>query len=70
MKSDNSNDQITAQNIVTLTPRFNTGFFEVYTPISNSSISGFNTGLGFRLGGFYIGAGSIVTGKQIGRAHV
>lgn len=61
MKSDNSNDQITAQNIVTLTPRFNTGFFEVYTPISNSSISGFNTGLGFRLGGFYIGSGSIVT---------
>ncbi|MEC4050967.1 hypothetical protein OX284_016140 [Flavobacterium sp. SUN046] len=61
MKSDNSNDQITAQNIVTLTPRFNTGFFEVYTPISNSSVSGFNTGLGFRLGGFYLGSGSIVT---------
>jgi hypothetical protein len=61
MKSDNSNDQITAENIVTLTPRFNTGFFEVYTPISNSSVSGFNTGLGFRLGGFYLGSGSIVT---------
>ena len=61
MKSDNDNDQITAQNIVTLTPRFNTGFFEVYSPISNSSVSGFNTGLGFRLGGFYLGSGSIVT---------
>ena len=61
LNSDNSNDQITAQNIVTITPRFNTGFFEVFAPFTNSSISGFTSGVGFRIGGFYLGSGSIVT---------
>jgi hypothetical protein len=60
-KDDNKNDQITIQNIVTITPRINLGFFEAYVPFSNSEISGFNTGIGFRLGGFYLGSGSIVT---------
>lgn len=61
MKENSGNDQISAQNIVTLTPRFYTGIFEVYAPFSNSEISGFNTGIGFRVGGFYLGSGSILT---------
>lgn len=61
MNDDNDNDQITVQNIFTLTPRVNLGFFEAYMPFSNSEISGFTTGIGFRVGGFYLGSGSIVT---------
>jgi len=58
---DAQNDQITAQNIISLTPRFNTGYFEIYAPLSNSEIAGFNAGIGFRIGGFYLGSGSIVS---------
>ncbi len=61
LNDDNANDQITAQNILTITPRFNTGFFEVFAPFSTSEVSGFNTGIGFRVGGFFIGSSSIVT---------
>lgn len=61
MNDDNDNDQITAQNVFTVTPRFNLGFFEAYMPFSNSEISGFTTGIGFRVGGFYLGSGSIIT---------
>ncbi|WP_298119542.1 hypothetical protein [Flavobacterium sp.] len=61
LTDDSNNDQITAQNILTITPRFNTGFFEVYAPLTNSEVSGFNAGVGLRLGGFYLGSGSIIT---------
>ncbi len=61
LASDNDNDQIAFQNTITVTPRINLGFFEAYVPLSNSEVSGFNTGIGFRLGGFYIGSGSIVS---------
>lgn len=61
LNSNNNNDQITAQNIVSITPRLNLGFFETYTSWSKNEISGVNGGLGFRLGGFYIGSNSIIT---------
>lgn len=61
LTDDSKNDQVTVQNVITITPRFNTGFFEVYVPLSNTEISGFNAGFGFRLGGFYLGSGSILT---------
>lgn len=61
MKNDEDNGQITGLNIYSVTPRVNLGFFEAYVPISNNDISGTNVGLGFRLGGFYIGSGSIIT---------
>ena len=61
IKEDNDNDQITAQNIITVTPRVNLGFFEAYLPLSNSDVSGFNTGIGFQFKGFYLGSGSIIT---------
>lgn len=61
LTSDATNDQLSSPNIFTITPRCNLGFFEAYIPLTNSSISGFSTGLGFRLGGFYMGSGSAIT---------
>ena len=61
IKNDNDNDQITSQNIFTVTPRVRLGSFEAYIPFSNSDISGFNTGIGFQFKGFYLGSGSILT---------
>jgi hypothetical protein len=61
LSNDADNDQITGQNIITITPRINLGLFEAYIPLTDSEISGFNAGFGFRLGGFYLGSGSIIT---------
>lgn len=61
LNDNNSNDQITTQNIISITPRVNLGFFEAYSSWLNSEISGLNGGIGFRLGGFYIGSSSVVT---------
>ncbi|GGB66790.1 hypothetical protein GCM10007424_03470 [Flavobacterium suaedae] len=58
LNENNDNDQITVQNIVSVTPRYSTNFFEVYAPLANNEISGFTAGLGVRLGGFFIGSGS------------
>lgn len=61
LNENNGNDQITAQNIVTITPRFTTGFFEVFAPFSNTEIAGFSSGVGFRIGGFYLGSSSVIS---------
>lgn len=61
VNKDSDNGQVTAQNTFTVTPRFVTNYFEVFIPIGSTEISGFNTGIGFRVGGFFIGSGSIVT---------
>lgn len=61
LSNDADNDQIAGQNIITVTPRVNLGLFEAYIPLTDSEISGFNAGFGFRVGGFYIGSGSIIT---------
>jgi hypothetical protein len=61
LNENNGNDQITAQNIVTITPRFTTGFFEVFAPFSNTEIAGFSSGVGFRIGGFFLGSSSVIT---------
>ncbi|AXG74519.1 hypothetical protein DVK85_09840 [Flavobacterium arcticum] len=61
MNEDNDNDQIAVQNIISLTPRFSTGFFEAYTPLANNEVSGFTAGIGFRLGGFFLGSGSALS---------
>ncbi len=61
VNDNNANDQITSQNSLSVTPRFNIGFFEVYTPVAFNEISGTTGGLGFRLGGFFLGSNSIVT---------
>lgn len=61
MNEDNDNQQISMQNIVTITPRYSGNFFEAYTPLSHNEISGFTAGVGFRLGGFFMGSGSLLS---------
>jgi len=67
MKKDDGNDQITARNIFSITPRVNLGFFEAFLPVSTDDISGTNVGFGFRLAGFYIGSNSIITSLADGK---
>lgn len=61
MEDDSDNDQITAANIFTFTPRLHVGSFEAYLPLTSSEISGFTTGIGIQFKGFYLGSGSIIT---------
>lgn len=61
MNEDNKNEQITVQNIVSATPRYSTKWFEAYVPLSHNEVSGFTAGIGFRVGGFFIGSGSILS---------
>ncbi|MFP5437881.1 MAG: hypothetical protein ACLGH8_08860 [Bacteroidia bacterium] len=62
MHSDMNDTQLTAQNLITITPRFATHNFELYVPVTNSEISGTAVGIGTRYRGFYIGSGSVITG--------
>jgi len=61
MGDNEKDDQITAVNSFSITPRVSIGPFEAYLPIGNNEISGTTAGLGFRLGGFFLGSNSIVT---------
>lgn len=61
LSNSQNNDQMAIANIITVTPRLNLGFFEIYSPWSKNEVSGTNGGLGFRLGGFYLGSSSIAT---------
>ena len=61
LKKNDENDQITSQNIISLTPRYTLKNYEVYLPFSHNEISGIAGGLGFRAYGFYVGSGSIIT---------
>jgi hypothetical protein len=61
MGDSNGNDQINAQNMFTITPRVTFGAFETFVPIGNSEIAGGTVGLGFRLGGFFLGSNSILS---------
>ncbi|MFY7938493.1 MAG: DUF5723 family protein, partial [Flavobacterium sp.] len=67
MNNDEGNDQITARNIFSVTPRVNLGFFEAFLPVSTDDISGTNIGFGFRLAGFYLGSNSIITSLADGK---
>lgn len=58
---DSNNDFSTTQNSITLTPRFSGENYEIFIPLSDNEISGFAGGFGFRLGGFFMGSGSILT---------
>jgi hypothetical protein len=59
--NNNDNKQISSENFFSVTPRVDFGFFETFVPISVNEISGTTSGLGFRLGGLFIGSNSIVT---------
>jgi len=69
LKKNEDNDQITSQNVISLTPRYTLKNYEIYVPFSHNELSGIAGGLGLRVYGFYIGSGSIITallsdGKQ------
>ena len=68
LNKDDGNMQVTVPNIFSITPRVNLGFFEGFIPISNDDISGTNVGLGFRLAGFYLGSGSIISSLADGKS--
>jgi hypothetical protein len=61
LRKNNDNDQITTQNIISLTPRYTLKNYEIYLPLSHNELSGVAGGVGFRAYGFYIGSGSIIT---------
>ncbi len=49
------------ENTYSLTPRYETKWFSTYLPLSVREYSGFNAGVGFRVGPLYVGSGSIIT---------
>lgn len=61
LNNTNENDQINSINFITITPKLVFKNFEMYVPLSNSEISGFNGGFGLRIGGFYLGSGSVLS---------
>jgi hypothetical protein len=61
LNDDSANDQVTAPNIFSITPRISLRYFETYIPVTFHEISGTNVGFGVRLGGFYLGSSSMVT---------
>lgn len=58
---DNQNNQVTTQNVVSVTPRFSLKNFELYSAWTANEISGTTGGFGFRLYGFYLGSSSVIT---------
>lgn len=61
MSDDNADDQVSAPNMFTVTPRATFGAFETFVPIGTNEISGGTIGLGFRLGGFFLGSNSVLS---------
>lgn len=58
---DQNNNQVTTQNILSLTPRFSTQNYEVFSTWAKNEISGTTGGLGFRIWYLYMGSSSILT---------
>lgn len=61
MGDDNADDQISTQNMFTVTPRVTFGAFEAMLPIGNNEISGGTLGFGLRVGGFFLGSNSLIS---------
>ena len=64
VRQGTGNNEITSPNTITLIPRFQTKYFEIYSPWSTHEITGINGGLGIRIAGFYLGSGSVITALQ------
>lgn len=58
---DSESDVTTTQNTYSIIPRFVFKQFEMYAPLTSNEISGFTSGFGLKIYGFYIGSSSIVT---------
>ncbi|WP_432670000.1 hypothetical protein [Flavobacterium sp. SM2513] len=61
MGDENNDDQISTQNMFTVTPRVTFGAFEAMLPIGNNEIAGGTLGFGLRIGGFFLGSNSIIS---------
>ena len=61
LKNDKQNDQITTQNVFSVTPRIYFKNYELFSSWAANEISGTTGGFGFRIYGFYLGSSSIVT---------
>ncbi len=48
-------------NVVSVTPRFESRWFSFYVPLSVVQYNGFQAGAGLRLGPLYLGSGSVIT---------
>lgn len=58
---DSESDVTTTQNTYSIIPRLIFGQFEMYAPQTSNEISGFTSGFGMKIYGFYLGSSSIVT---------
>jgi len=56
--TDNSNSSISSPDYLTITPRLVLGKFELFTPVSTSSIADTSIGAGIKWGMFYIASSS------------
>jgi hypothetical protein len=63
MADEGTNLMLTTQNIVALTPRLVLGKFEIYSPWAHYQVAGLTGGLGFQIGGFFLGSNSLLTGS-------
>ncbi|CAM4112790.1 hypothetical protein FLAN108750_10885 [Flavobacterium antarcticum] len=61
MGDEKADNQVSTQNMFTVTPRVTFGVFEAFLPIGNNEISGGTVGFGFRVGGFFLGSNSILS---------
>lgn len=61
MGDEGEDNQISTQNMFTVTPRVTFGAFEAFLPIGNNEIAGGTLGLGLRVGGFFLGSNSIIS---------
>ncbi len=62
LSNQSNNDKLTVQNVFAITPRLKLGGFEIYSPWANYEVSGLTGGAGLRLGGFFVGSQSVLTG--------
>lgn len=57
---------IPTENVYAVTPRFTTKYFDLYSTWASYELTGIVGGAGFRVGGFYIGSRSLITGLMNG----
>ena len=62
ISDENINTNLSAADLIVLTPRLVLGKFEMYSPWMKHQVSNLTGGLGFQYGGFFIGSHSIITG--------
>lgn len=59
---ESRNRQLSAPDLLVITPRFIAGKLEIYSPWMHHQVSGLAGGLGIQFGGFFVGSQSLITG--------